>query len=275
VSELLIDRHGAVTVFTMNRPERHNALSTLLLESLTQAVTDFREDPDQKVLIITGAGDKAFCSGADLKNMQNKQENPDEAADTGRKTRPLPLSTQTDISGIAACEKPVIAAINGLAIGGGLEIAICCDIRLATEDAYFALPEPAYGFIAGLAAVVLPRLMPIGAVMDMMLASERLTAQDAYRLGLVQQLTTRETLMAEAMRRAELMASNSQVALWGTKHVIRHWRDMMLEEQHRFYKAMAHRVLLSGDMIEGIKAFTERRNVDFGPARWPDPFDRS
>ncbi len=274
MSELLIDKHGAVTVFTLNRPEQRNALTLSLVDSLRQAVTDFEEDPEQKALIITGAGDQAFSSGADLKMMESMQQNP-EVTDTGRKKRMLPLATHPDICGIAACEKPVIAALNGLAIGGGLEIAICCDIRLATQEVYFALPEPGYGFIAGVAAMLLPRLMPIGVVMDMMLAGERLSASEAHRLGLVQQVTTRDALMSEAMRRAERMATYSPAALWGTKHVIRHWRDLMLDEHHRYYTAMIHRVLLSGDMIEGIKAFTERRPISFGPASWPDPFERS
>ena len=181
-----------------------------------------------------------------------------------------PMARSPDMAGIAACEKPTIAALNGLAVGGGLEIALCCDIRIACDTAWFGLPEPQRGFLAGVAVTVLPRLLPIGTVMDMMLAGERLHATDAHRLGFVQALTTPDGLMAEAMRRAEWMCKVSQPALWGTKKAIKYWRDLQMEEQHRHYEAVIHRVLLSGDMVEGIKAFSEKREPQFSTG-WPDP----
>ena len=271
MSILLVERKGPVTVLTLNRRERHNALSPALGLELKAAVAAFRDDPDQLVLIITGAGDQAFCSGADLKEMREGQADP-AAQPTGK--RPLPMAPEPDMAGLLTCHKPVIAAINGLAVGGGLEITLCCDIRLAAEGAWFGLPEPGHGFIAGVAAVALPRLMPMGAVMDMMLAGERLPAADAYRLGLVQAVVPRERLMAEAMRRAEAMARSSPSALWGTKQVLRYWRDLMLQEHHRYYDAVVHRVLLSGDMIEGIRAFAEKRERRYR-TDWPDPFERA
>ena len=270
MSLLLVDRRGPITVLTLNRPERHNALSPALGSELKEAVSAFRNDPEQLVLIITGAGDKAFCSGADLKEMREGQAQPGSSAAKVR--RPLPMAPEPDMAGLGACEKPTIAAINGLAVGGGLEIALCCDIRLAAEDAWFGLPEPGHGFLAGVAAVALPRLMPIGAVMDMMLAGERLQAADAWRLGLVQAVAPRDRLMGEALRRAEAMAKCSPSALWGTKQVLRYWRDLMLQEHHRYYEAVVHRVLLSGDMIEGVRAFAEKRERQYR-AGWPDPFE--
>lgn len=263
MSELLIDKQGGITTLTLNRPESRNALSWALMDSLQQAVADFGDDDAQKVLVITGAGDKAFSAGADLKAMRTgDQERP--------KKRLLPMARSSDIAGIAACEKPTIAAINGLAIGGGLEIALCCDIRIASDNAWFGLPEPQRGFLAGVAVTVLPRLLPIGVVMDMMLADERLQAPDAYRLGFVQALTSAEDLMGEALRRAEKMCKVSQPALWGTKKAIKYWRDLQMEEQHRYYEAVVHRVLLSGDMVEGLTAFSEKREPNFS-AGWPDP----
>ncbi|HKT77419.1 MAG TPA: enoyl-CoA hydratase/isomerase family protein [Sphingobium sp.] len=263
MSELLINKQGGITVFTLNRPENRNALSGTLFQALTDGVAEFREDESQKVLVITGAGDKAFSAGADLKVMKSGDE-------SGRGRRMMPMASAPDIAGIAALEKPTIAALNGLAVGGGLEIALCCDIRIASENAWFGLPEPARGFIAGLAVTVLPRLLPIGTVMDMMLAGERLQAADAYRLGFVQALTTPEGLMEEAMRRAEAMCKVSQPALWGTKKAIKYWRDLQMEEQHRNYEAVIHRVLLAGDFVEGLKAFAEKRDPQFS-AGWPDP----
>jgi enoyl-CoA hydratase/carnithine racemase len=263
MSELKVERRGEVTVMTLNRPERHNSLTLSLAAVLKMALDEFNADESQKVLIITGAGDKAFCSGADLKAM----------AGEGEGARMLPVAPEPDILGIAACEKPVIAALNGLTIGGGLEIALCCDIRLAADHAWFQLPEPSRGFIAGVAAMILPRLMPIGAALDMMLTGERMSAEEAYRLGLVQKVLPREKLMEEAERKAQLMCVHSRSALAGTKKVLHFWRDLMLTEQHHYYTAIIHRVLLSGDLAEGLDAFREKRAPTFSKG-WPDPLAR-
>ncbi len=260
MSELEIERHGAVTVVTLNRPERHNALSVSMAESLKTAVTEFNADETRKVLIITGAGEKAFCAGADLMELSGE-------------TCRLPITPGPDIVGIAACDKPVIAAINGLAVGGGLEIALCCDIRLAADVAWFCLPEPSRGFIAGIAAMILPRLLPIGAALDMMLTGERMSAEEAYRLGLVQKIVPRAKLMEEAQRKAQLMSAHSPAALAGTKKVLRFWRDIMLAEQYQYYDAVIHRVLLAGDLVEGLKAFQEKRAPNFSTGS-PDPAAR-
>lgn len=252
--ELKIDRHGRVTVFTINRPARRNALSTTLAANFEAAVEEFERDDEQRVLIITGSGDKAFCAGADLLEM------------SGGVT--LPIAPEQDIMGVGRCEKPVIAAINGLAVGAGLELAICSDIRLAADDAWFALPEVERGFLAGVAAVMLPRIMPVGAVMELMLVGERLSADEAYRLGLVQQVLPRADLMQAAMERAEKMSRHSQSALWGTKQVIRFWQDRGLQEHDRYYRQVINRVFTSGDLEEGLKAFLEKRPPQFS-MNWP------
>lgn len=257
---LKVEKHGRVTVLTLNRPERRNALSLALADDLTAVVAEFSADDDQQVLVITGAGDKAFCSGADLVELR----------DLGG--RQLPMTPEQDIAGIAACEKPTICAINGLAIGGGAEIAMACDIRLASENAWFAFPEVERGFLAGIASVTLARLMPLGAVMDMMLVGDRIDAQDAWRLGFVQQVVPLDQLMAAAMHRAEKMTRHSQAALRGTKKVLRYFRDRGLEEHQRYYEAVTHRVLLSGDYMEGLHAFAEKRPANFSKG-WPDPLD--
>ena len=256
--ELKIERHGRVTVFTLNRPARHNALNTPLASTLEEAVAEFGRDNAQRVLIITGAGEKAFCAGADLIEMQG-------LANEGLK---LPTAPDQDILGVGKCEKPVIAAINGLAVGAGLELALCCDFRLAAENAWFGLPEVERGFLAGVAAVTLPRLMPIGAVMEMMLVGDRLRAPDAFRLGLVQQVLPASGLMEATMQRAERMSRHSQAALWGTKQVIRYWRDRSLEEHHRFYLHVVNRVFSSGDVAEGLRAFAEKRAPEYN-MNWP------
>ena len=263
MDELKLEKHGRVTVATLNRPERRNALSLSLAAELTEAVADFVADDGQHVLVITGAGDKAFCSGADLLELR----------DGGPTGRTLPMAPEQDIAGIAACEKPVLCAINGVAIGGGAEIAMACDIRLASENAWFAFPEVERGFLAGVAAVTLARLMPLGAVMDMMLVGERVEAQEAWRLGFVQQVLPAADLMPEALRRADKMSRHSQSALRGTKKVLKFWRDRGMEEHHRYYQAVVQRVLLSGDYVEGLQAFAEKRPANFAKG-WPDPLEK-
>jgi len=256
--DLKIDRHGRVTVFTLNRPARHNALTTSLATELEQAVVEFGRDNTQRVLIITGAGEKAFCAGADLLEMQG-------LADEGLK---LPTAPDQDMMGVGKCEKPVIAAINGLAVGAGLELSLCCDFRLAADSAWFGTPEVERGFLAGVAAVTLPRLMPLGAVMEMMLVGDRLRAPDAYRLGLVQQVFPAAQLMEAAMQRAERMSRHSQAALWGTKQVIQYWRNRSLDEHHRYYLQVVNRVFTSGDVAEGLRAFAEKRAPEYN-MNWP------
>ena len=256
--ELKIDRHGRVTVFTINREHRRNAVTQALADELEAAVQAFGDDDDQRVLILTGAGEKAFCSGADLLEVGD-------VADAGIK---LPTAPDQFMMGLGRCEKPVIAAINGLAVGAGLEMAICCDIRLAAETAWFGLPEAERGFIAGVAAVTLPRLMPIGEVMDLMLTGKRLTSTEALRFGLVQQVLPASELMAAAMERAEKMSRFSQSALWGTKQVINHWRNRALDEHDAWYREVVAKVFTSGDVQEGLKAFAEKRAPEFN-MKWP------
>lgn len=256
--ELKIDRYGRVTVFTLNRPQRRNALTLSLAATLEEALAEFERDRSQRALIVTGAGDQTFCSGADLSEMR-------ELTDGGIQ---LPIAIDQHMIGVGKCEKPVIAAINGVAVRGGVELAICCDFRLAADTAWFALPEPELGFIAGAAAVTLPRLMPLGAVMELMLSGKRLSAQDAYRLGLVQHVFPAPQLMEAAMQRAERMSRFSPAALWGTKQVIRYWRNRALEEHHEYYLHVVNRVFSSGDFVEGLRAFVEKCPPEFSQD-WP------
>jgi len=261
VPNIMVEKQGHTTIFTINKPERMNAIGLADAAELEQGLSDFQADPGQYVAIITAAGDKAFCAGADLKAMATDVEG------GGR----LPISPAPDIAGIAACEKVTIAAINGLAVGTGTELAISCDFRIAAEHAWFGLSEVKRGIIAGVAVNVLPRLMPMGAVMELMLTGDRLPADEAFRLGLVQRVAPRDKLIETALERAETIAKNSQAAVWGTKQVLKFWRDALMAEQQRYYEAVVHRVLLSGDVHEGPRAFAEKREPKFRQA-WPSAF---
>lgn len=258
--DILVEKQGHTTIFTLNRPAVHNSLTRNMFAELTEAVGEFNADPSQYVGIVTGAGEKAFCSGFDLKAM---------AAEVSEGSR-LPIHGWPDIAGISDSEKPIIAAVNGLAVAGGCEIAICCDIRIAATSAWFGLFEVKVGVIAGVAVNILPRLIPIGAAMDMMLSGDRMTADDAHRLGLVQKLVAPGELMDAALKKAEMIAANSQTAVWGTKKILKFWRDAMVAEQQKLYEAVTHRVMLSGDIHEGPKAFAEKRKPNF-KNRWPQP----
>lgn len=260
MTDILTERHGPVTVFTLNRPQQRNALTRAMRDEIGALVRAFNADPDQRVAIVTGAGDTAFCSGADLKEMAVEVDGGDR----------LPVSQWPDIGGISDSEKPVIAAVNGLAVAGGCEVAISCDIRIASTNAWFGLSEVKVGVVAGIGSQVLPRLLPAGVAMDMLLSAEPLSAQDAHRLGFVQQLVEPARLMDAAMKKAEAIAANSQTAVWGTKKIVKYWRDMMLAEQQALYEAVAHRVLLSGDVKEGPRAFAEKRAPKFARG-WPRP----
>jgi len=259
--DIVVEKLGHTTIFTIDKPDRMNALSTANAAELTAGIAEFQADPNQYVAIITATGDKAFCAGADLKEMAAN-------AAGGRR---LPMPSSPDVAGLTACEKVTIAAINGLAAGAGTELASCCDIRIAADHAWFALPEVKRGIVAGVGVNMLPRLMPIGAVMDFMLTGERLTAADAYRLGFVQRLVPRDKLMETALEKAETIANNSQAAVWGTKQILKFWRDVLIAEQQRYYEAVAHRVFLSGDLHEGPRAFAEKRAPKFRQS-WPSAF---
>ncbi|MDB5722410.1 MAG: hypothetical protein JWP15_3028 [Alphaproteobacteria bacterium] len=250
--ELQIERRGRISVLTLSRPERHNALSPDLSQALADAIKEFDDDPAQRVAVITGAGERAFCAGADLKILGERME-----------AGIPPGVSSPDIGGVGACRKPVIAAINGLAVGGGFELALCCDIRIAADTAWFAFPEASRGLLAAVAVSLLPRMIPIGAAMDLLLAGERMSAAEAWRLGLVQMLVPPEALLTTAMAKAEVIASSSPTAVAASKKMVRAWRDHLLAEQHRVQQDLAAELVSTGDVREGLRAFAEKRAPSF------------
>ncbi|NKQ56125.1 hypothetical protein HFP15_24920 [Amycolatopsis sp. K13G38] len=256
--DLIVEKIRHTTVFTINRPERLNALGGTVLTDLTAGIKEFQADPGQYVAIITGTGTRAFSSGADLKEMAGQV--PDGAG--------LPLAASPDMCGLGSCNKVTIAAVNGLAVAGGLALCISCDIRIASDRAWFALPEVRHGILAGRALTALPRLLPFGTVADLMLTGDGLDAQNALRLGLVQQVVPQHAVLAAAVEKADTIARNSPAAVWGTKQVLNMWRNFLSAETHNYYQAIAHQVFGSGDVIEGSRAFAEKRQPEFVQA-WP------
>lgn len=251
----MVERRGHTTIFTINRPDKRNAYDKDTAEALEAAMGAFDSDPDQYVGILTGAGDAAFCSGADMSGGT--------VPALGR--GPLEF---LDMYGVGGASKPMIAAVNGLAVGGGTEMAINCDIRIASEDAWFGLFEPKRGMVAGVASQLLPRLIAYGDAAWMLLTAERIDAREAHRIGLVQKVVPQDQLLDECVEVAETIGSLSQLAVQATKKVMSMHRRALLRESMDYYREVMARLNLSGDRDEGLRAFAERRDPEF-TNRWP------
>lgn len=256
---LLVERDGHITVLTLNRPEKHNAFDHPTREALSAAMLDFDGDPDQYVAVITGAGDRAFCSGSDLSSEGGGR------TETGHRRSAL-----TDMFGVGAVTKPVIAAVNGLAVGGGCEIALACDFRVCASSAWFSLPEPAHGIIPGAAVHLLPRLVSHGDAAWMLLTASRVGAEEAHRMGLVQRVVDDGRALEESLEVARGMCSLSQVALQAMKRILLKERNLMLAESSAAGLAIIELAAAAGDLDEGLRAVAEKRPPNF-TNRWPAP----
>jgi enoyl-CoA hydratase/carnithine racemase len=247
-------RKGAVTVITLSRPEVMNALHSDAHFELHQVFDDFAADPDQWVAIVTGAGDRAFCAGNDLKWQAAGGKRGWNSSGFGG------LTARFD------CDKPIIAAVNGVAMGGGFEVALACDLIIASENASFALPEPRVG-LAALAGGLqrLPRQIGLKRAMGMILTARHVSAREGLELGFVNEVVPPGEALAAAERWAATICSNSPMSIRASKQAIQRGMAVSLEQamvEQREYpavKAMA----ASQDFIEGPKAFAEKR-----PPKW-------
>jgi enoyl-CoA hydratase/carnithine racemase len=266
MADVLVTRHDRVTVFTLNRPQKLNAMTRAMGQEFMQAFGDFEADQDQHVAVITGAGDQAFSAGADLTELAARNKAPrDKDSSAGRPAG----ATSVDLWGVGRSAKPTIAAINGLAVGGGLELSLNCDIRIAADTAWFGAFEVRRGMMAGIAVNLLARYMPIGDALYMLMTADRLSAADALRLGLAQRVVPAGSLTEEVMRVAELICKNSQVAVQASKRVAYFWRNLAIRESMDYYRAVQQRLLLCDDVVEGPRAFAEGRPPQF-THRWPE-----
>jgi enoyl-CoA hydratase/carnithine racemase len=256
VSTIRIERRGHVTVFTLDSPEKRNAYDDEMMAAITAGFLEFDADPEQYVAVVTGAGD-AFCSGNDL------------STPTGGRIRKGPRQFPlTDMMGIGAVGKPVIAAVNGLAVAGGCEIALASDIRIAADTAWFGLFEPRRGLIPGAAMQLLPRMLTYGDASWFLLTAARVDATEALRIGLVQRVVPADDLMTEALAMADGICELSQVSVQAMKKVLRHHRDLFLKETLDYGGVVAELLDLGDDVEEGIRAFREKRDTQF-TNRWP------
>lgn len=249
-----VRRDGRITIITMDRPQVMNALHLPAHRELASAFDAFAADPGQWVAIITGAGERAFCAGNDLKYQA--AGNALEAPESGF----AGLTSRFDLF------KPVIAAVNGIAMGGGFETALACDIIVAADHAVFSLPEPRVGLVAlGGGVLRLPRAVGMMRAMEIALRSRRVSAAEGQTLGFVSQVVPADALMETAMAIAQELCLSSPRALRATKEAILRGYDQHLDaamaDQWR-YPAMTE-LFASNDVIEGPKAFSEKR-----PPKW-------
>lgn len=244
-----VEREGSLTIVTINRPASHNALHNAAQKELGKVFDDFAADDTQWVAIITGAGDKAFCAGHDLR------------------AEPVLSRTMSDPPGFGGLAsrfdltKPVIAAVNGVAMGGGFEIVLSCDIAVASANAVFALPEPRVG-LAALAGGIqrLPHEIGLKRAMDIMLTGRRVTAQEAVDLGIINEVVESDVLAAAKGWAAELLAC-SPMSVRATKEAVLRGLSTSVEEGlfHCWDFPAMMQMLASDDAAEGPRAFAEKR----------------
>ena len=246
------ERQGHVAIFTM---EGDNDLNLGVVEQeLHQRLLEYRDDDELWCAIVTGAGTRAFCAGADLKAIASK----------GSFGRNFWAPRVLDLLSGAEFWKPLIAAVNGHAIGAGLMLALGCDIRLAAENATFGVPEVKYGFPPGMGASQrLPRAIPLGPAMEILLTGDRISAQQALQWGLVNRVVPQERLMEEAMGLAERIVANPPLAVRATKELAMRGLDLTLEQGLRLETMLSQLTRQTEDMKEGLRAFAEKRPPEF------------
>ena len=244
--------NGKYAVFTMDRPDRLNAQGAVMRQELREALDEFAADPEMRVGIVTGAG-RAFSAGADLKEMSTL------SASLAAMTEEQRIEGYRAGQPFGVNPKPIIAAVNGLAIAVGMERVVDCDIRIASTDAYFGLFEVKHGILASYAIDNLARVLPYGEAVYLMLTEDMLSVADAHRLGFVHQVLKPEELMPRAVEIAEMIGANAPLAVQGTKAVAQFWRRYGMEESMRLTAAVGQRVLSSEDASEGPRAFAEKR----------------
>ena len=252
---LLLERDGAVATITINRPKVLNALNTATIDELRHAILELKADAGIRVTILTGAGEKSFVAGADINEL---------AVQTPASGREHALAGQHVFDLIENMGKPVIAAINGFALGGGCELAMACTLRVAADTARLGQPEIALGLIPGYAGTQrLPRLVGKGRAMEMILTGAAVSAEEAYRIGLVNRVVPAADLLREAKKLAAQLASSAPIAMRYIINAINKGVEMPFAEACQHEAALFGLVASTDDMREGTKAFLEKRKASF------------
>ena len=252
---LLVERDGGVLTITINRPKVLNALNAATLAELDQEIAMARDDAAVRAIILTGAGEKSFVAGADINEL---------AVQTPVAGREHARHGQSLFDRIERLGKPVIAAVNGFALGGGCELAMACTIRIAADNAKFGQPEINLGLIPGYAGSQrLPRLVGRGRALELLLTGNQITAEEAHRIGLVNKVVPAASLQAEAKTLAALLASKAPVAVRYILEAVAGGLEMKFADAQDYEATLFGLVSTTEDMREGTKAFLEKRKAEF------------
>jgi enoyl-CoA hydratase/carnithine racemase len=253
--EWIVDRQGGVEVWTIDGEARRNALSRAMVRELQENLARIRDDRSLRCVVITGAGDRAFCAGADLKERASMS-----AEDVHR----FHDSLRAAFRGIESAPQAFVAALNGAALGGGLEMALACDLRVAAEGVEMGLPEVGLGIIPGGGGTVrLPRAIGVARAKDLILTGRRVGAAEALAMGLVSRVAPPGTLREVALETAGLVARNAPVSIRQAKRAIDGALHLDLDEALAVENRMYQDCLGTKDRVEALRAFAEKRKPLF------------
>ncbi len=255
------EKRDRIAIITLNRPEVHNAIDFDLSRELIEAWVAFRDDPDLWVAIVTGAGERAFSAGADLRSLGEFYRS---MTTWQRRHR---AETQPGLGGLTRnlkVWKPIIAAVNGYCFGGGLELALACDIRIASENAQFGLTETSWGIIPGVGGTQrLPRLVPLGIALEMIFTAKRIDVQEAFRIGLINKVVSLDELMNTALEMANRICTNAPLAVQTAKMAVYKGLDLPLADGLQLENTLGEPLRQTEDVQEGIAAFAEKRKPQY------------
>ncbi|WP_425317574.1 enoyl-CoA hydratase-related protein [Pseudomonas nitroreducens] len=252
MSVLSRQRKGSIEILTLNRPEQRNALTPELMAALSDALHEAAESAEVRVLVLTGAGDRAFCAGMDLK-----------AFAAGADTRSAGSTAYFDAFLEGRFAKPVIAAVNATALAGGFELMLNCDLAVVSRDARFGLPEVKHGLFPAAGGVLLPARIPLAVALELGLTGDTIDAERALALGLANRVVEPQAVLGAALELAERIAANAPLGLSTTKRLMRACAEQGASTVRAQMQDAILRVFASEDAREGARAFAERR-----PPRW-------
>lgn len=255
LKNLILEKEGKLAIVTINRPKALNALNSETLKELDSAITNIEDDNNIYCVIIKGAGEKSFVAGADIAEMKDLDaKGGEEFGFLGNKV----------FRKIESLNKPVIAAISGFALGGGCELAMACDIRIASEKAKFAQPEAGLGITPGFGGTQrLPRIVGLGKAKEMIYTCAMIKADEALRIGLVNKVVPLENLMDEAKKMADIICANAPIAVRQCKDAINRGMQVDIDRAIEIEANDFGQCFDSEDQLEGMTAFLERREKNF------------
>lgn len=251
LKNVILEKEGHLAIVTMNRPKALNALNSETLKDLDAVITDLENDNDIYAVILTGAGEKSFVAGADIAEMKDLDEK--QGQEFGKLGNDVFLRLEN-------LNKPVIAAINGFALGGGCEISMACDIRIASETALFGQPEVSLGITPGFGGTQrLARIVGLGIAKELIYTAKNIKADEAYRIGLVNKVVPLENLMDEAKKMASKIIANAPVAVRLCKDAINRGMQVSIDKAVAIEAEDFGKCFATEDQKEGMSAFLEKR----------------